>query len=167
MKPQLVIRKGTVHDMCEVLALIKELAIYEREPEAVDITEAHLIEHGFGAYPMFETLVAEYEGSIVGMALYYPRYSTWKGPTLHLEDLIVKEKFRRKSIGEKLFSRVIEIGKQRGVKRIEWAVLNWNTPAIEFYKQAGATVFEEWRIAQMNEESINNYLKNRLDSETI
>ena len=95
------------------------------------------------------------------MALYYYRYSTWKGKTIHLEDLIVKEKMRGSGLGFALYSKIIEQGKTDNVRRIEWAVLDWNTPAIEFYKKSGAKVFDDWRIAQMDEQGIFNFLTNK------
>jgi GNAT superfamily N-acetyltransferase len=116
---------------------------------------------GFCENPLFHCFVAELENEIVGMALYYYRYSTWKGKTIHLEDLIVKEKMRGSGLGFALYSKIIEQGKTDNVRRIEWAVLDWNTPAIEFYKKSGAKVFDDWRIAQMDEQGIFNFLTNK------
>jgi len=93
--------------------------------------------------------------------LYYYRYSTWKGKTIHLEDLIVKEKMRGSGIGFALYSKIIEQGKKDKVRRIEWAVLDWNTPAIDFYKKSGARVLDDWRVAQMDENGINEFLKRK------
>lgn len=156
------VRKGTTNDMKRVLELIQELAIFENEPEAVIISEQDLIRDGFGPNPQFETLVAEtqIDGQIiiVGMALFYHRYSTWKGKTIHLEDLIVSEQFRNTGAGKALYSEVIKIGKAQNVKRIEWNVLDWNTNAINFYEKSGAKIFTDWRIVQMNEEGIDKYI---------
>jgi len=155
------IREGKKTDMPSVLKLIKELAHFEKEPDAVIVTVANLEKDGFGATPLFKTFVAELNNEIVGMALFYSRYSTWKGPTIHLEDLIVTESKRGLNIGSALYTKVIEYGYKKGVKRIEWVVLDWNTPAIEFYKKTGAVVLDDWNTAQMNEEAIKNYLQTR------
>jgi GNAT superfamily N-acetyltransferase len=154
----MIVRKGTQNDMPAVLELINELAIFEKEPEAVVVTVADLIRDGFGENPLFYTFIAEIDSEIVGMALYYYRYSTWKGKTIHLEDLIVKEKMRGSGCGFALYSEIIKQGKKDQVRRIEWAVLDWNTPAIDFYKKSGANVLDDWRVAQMNEIGIDNFL---------
>ena len=152
------IRKGKKKDMKAVLDLIQELATFEKEPDAVVVTVADLERDGFGDSPLFHTFVAEIENEIVGIALYYYRYSTWKGKTIHLEDLIVKEKMRGSGLGFALYSKIIEQGKIDKVRRIEWAVLDWNLPAIEFYQKSGAKVLEDWRVAQMDENGINEFL---------
>jgi GNAT superfamily N-acetyltransferase len=152
------IRKGTSIDMPAVLDLIKELAIFEKEPDAVVIAVDDLIRDGFGENPLFYTFVAEVGSEIIGIALYYYRYSTWKGKTIHLEDLIVKENQRGTGAGFALYSEIIAQGKRDKVRRIEWNVLDWNTPAIEFYKKTGAKVLDDWRVAQMDEEGINEFL---------
>ena len=146
--------------MPAVLALIRELAIFEREPDAVVVTAADLVSDGFGAQALFETLVAEVEGKIVGMALFYFRYSTWKGKTIHLEDLIVSESMRGTGIGYGLYSEIIRRGKLENVRRIEWNVLDWNAPAIDFYKKSGAKVLEDWRVVHMDELGIKNFTDN-------
>lgn len=148
------IRQGAKNDMKAVLELIKELAVFEKEPEAVVITAADLERDGFGTNPLFQTFVAEKEGEIVGTALYYYRYSTWKGKTIHLEDLIVKEAYRGEGIGYLLYAAVMQQGNKDGVRRIEWNVLDWNTPAIEFYEKSGAKVLKDWLVAQMDEKGI-------------
>lgn len=157
----MIIRKGEKKDMKAVLELIQELAIFEKEPDAVEVTVEDLEHDGFGETPLFHTFVAEVENKIVGIALYYYRYSTWKGKTIHLEDLIVKEDMRGFGVGMALYSKVIEQGKLDDVRRIEWAVLDWNTPAIDFYKKSGAKVFDDWRVAQMDEDGIEQFLNNR------
>ncbi len=154
------IRKGTKNDMKSVLELIQELAVFEKEPEAVVVTVANLEQDGFGTDPLFYTFVAEVNNEIVGMALYYYRYSTWKGKTIHLEDLLIKEKMRGSGLGFALYSKIMEQGKADGVRRIEWNVLDWNTPAIAFYEKTGAKVLEDWRVAQMDEQGINEFLTN-------
>ncbi|MDI1318356.1 GNAT family N-acetyltransferase [Flavobacterium sp.] len=154
------IRKGEKKDMEAVLDLIQELATFEKEPDAVVVTVADLERDGFGDYPLFYTFVAEVDNEIVGTALYYYRYSTWKGKTIHLEDLIVKEKMRGSGLGFALYSKIIEQGKHDKVRRIEWNVLDWNTPAIDFYVKSGAKVLDTWRVAQMDENGINEFLSN-------
>ena len=155
----MIIRKGTAMDMKGVLALIKELAIFEKEPEAVVITEEDLIRDGFGENPLFSVFVAEKKQEIVGIALYYYRYSTWKGKTIHLEDLVVKESMRGTGLGSALYSAIIEQGKIDGVRRIEWNVLDWNTPAITFYENSGAKVLDDWRVVQMDQNGIDAFLE--------
>lgn len=155
------IRKGKIEDMSSVLELIKELATFEKEPNAVVVTVADLERDGFGESPLFYTFIAEENNEIVGMALYYYRYSTWKGRTIHLEDLIVKEKMRGSGLGFELYKAVIAQGKFDGVRRIEWNVLDWNTPAIEFYEKSGAKVFKDWLVAQMDEKGINAFLEKK------
>ncbi len=120
---------------------------------------ADLEKDGFGNAPLFKTFVAEVDEEIVGMALFYPRYSTWKGPTIHLEDLIVKKNKRGLNIGSALYKKVIEYGHNLGVRRMEWVVLGWNTPAIEFYKKTGAHILDDWKTVQMDELAIKNYLE--------
>jgi GNAT superfamily N-acetyltransferase len=161
----MIIRKGIPADMKSVLELIQELADFEKEPDAVVITEEDLIRDGFGSNPLFHVFVAEEESEpkqIVGIALYYYRYSTWKGKTIHLEDLVVKQSKRSSGIGYALYSEIIKQGKIDGVRRIEWAVLDWNTPAIEFYKKTGAKVLDDWRVAQMNEAAMKEFVENKL-----
>lgn len=152
------IRKGTEKDMPAVLDLIRELAIFEKEPDAVVVTTDDLVRDGFGANPLFHTFIAEVDGEIVGMALYYYRYSTWKGKTIHLEDLIVKEKMRGTGLGFALYTEIMKQGKADGVRRIEWNVLDWNQHAIDFYEKSGANVLDDWRVVQMNEEGIAAFL---------
>ena len=156
------IRKGNPEDMEAVLVLIQELADFENESNAVVITVEDLVRDGFSSTPLFHVFVAEIETKIVGIALYYYRYSTWKGKTIHLEDLVVKENMRGSGVGFALYSEVIKQGKKDNVRRIEWNVLDWNTPAINFYKNSGAKILDDWRVAQMNEEAINYFVENKL-----
>lgn len=156
------IRKGNPEDMQSVLELIQELADFEKEPDAVLVTVDDLIRDGFGPVPLFYVFVAEVESEIVGIALYYYRYSTWKGKTIHLEDLVVKDKMRGTGLGYALYSEIMKQGKKDKVRRIEWNVLDWNTPAIEFYEKSGAKVLKEWRVAQMDEVGINHFVENKL-----
>jgi GNAT superfamily N-acetyltransferase len=153
------VRQGTKADMKAVLSLIQELATFEKEPDAVVITEADLIRDGFGENPLFHTIVAEENGDIIGMALYYYRYSTWKGKTIHLEDLVVRENKRGTGAGFALYSAIIEQGKKDNVRRIEWNVLDWNTNAIDFYEKSGAKVLPDWRVVHMDENGIEKFIE--------
>jgi GNAT superfamily N-acetyltransferase len=152
------IRDAIKSDMKSVLKLIKELALFEKEPNEVIITEEQLILDGFNNNPKFKCFVAEVKSEIVGMALIYPRYSTWKGPAIHLEDLIVTKKYRGKGIGFSLFSRFIEYSYKLKAKRVQWVVLDWNKDAIDFYIKNGAQVLDDWRVALMDEKAIKKFL---------
>jgi GNAT superfamily N-acetyltransferase len=154
----MIIRKGTKEDMADVLRLIRELAVFEREPDAVVISEDDLVKDGFSENPLFHTFIAEENGEIKGMALFYFRYSTWKGKTIHLEDLIVTESARGSGIGFKLYSEIMKTAKEEKVRRVEWNVLDWNSPAIDFYKRSGAKVLEDWRVVHMDQEGIDNFI---------
>ena len=152
------IRKATKNDMPQVLELIQELAVFEKEPDAVVVTVDDLVRDGFSENPLFQCFVAEVDGEIIGMALYYYRYSTWKGKTIHLEDLIVKESKRGTGAGFALYKEIIKQGKAENVRRIEWNVLDWNTPAIDFYEKSGAKVLNDWRVVHMDEKGIERFL---------
>ena len=155
----MIIRKGTPTDMPAVLSLIKELAVYEKAHDAVVVTVDDLIRDGYSDKPLFNCFVAEVNDQIIGIALYYYRYSTWKGKTIHLEDLIVKEKDRGIGAGMALYKEVIKQGEKDGVRRIEWTVLDWNLNAIDFYEKTGAKVLSDWRIVQMDEQGIAAFLE--------
>lgn len=152
------IRKATKNDMPQVLELIQELALFEKEPDAVVVTVDDLVRDGFSENPLFQCFVAEEENEIIGMALYYYRYSTWKGKTIHLEDLIVKENKRGTGAGFALYKEIIKQGKADNVRRIEWNVLDWNTPAIDFYEKSGAKVLGDWRVVHMDDKGIEQFL---------
>ena len=154
----MIIRKATKNDMPSVLELIQELAIFEKEPDAVVVTVDDLVRDGFSENPLFQCFVAEVENEIIGMALYYYRYSTWKGKTIHLEDLIVKESKRGTGAGFALYKEIIKQGKAKNVRRIEWNVLDWNTPAIDFYEKSGAKVLGDWRVVHMDDKGIEQFL---------
>ncbi|WP_179009230.1 GNAT family N-acetyltransferase [Winogradskyella forsetii] len=145
-------------DMPRVFELIQELATFEKESDAVDISISDLENDGFGNHPKFTCFVLEVENTIEGIALVYPRYSTWKGEVLHLEDLIVSEKYRGKGLGTKLLDTVIKHAKVLGVKRVSWEVLDWNESAIKFYESKGANVMRDWNVVQLDETGIVNYL---------
>ncbi|MBA2583179.1 MAG: GNAT family N-acetyltransferase [Bacteroidetes bacterium] len=140
----MIIRKGEKKDLPEVLRLIKELAEYEKEPLEVSNTLEMMEEDGFGKKPVFDFFVAESLNGITGIALYYTKYSTWKGKCIFLEDIIVTEKMRGNKIGDKLFSEVVKVSRELKVERMEWQVLNWNTPAINFYKKYNVRFDDGW-----------------------
>lgn len=127
-----------------MLELVHELAVFERAASEVTVTLAEFEESGFGEHPVYWALVAELNGVIVGFALYYIRYSTWKGPRMYLEDLLVTEEHRGKKIGSMLFDALIREAREKKFRGIAWQVLNWNEPAISFYKKYGASFGSEW-----------------------
>ena len=139
-----LIRKGTKQDLSSVLDLIHELALFEKAPEQVTNSVNDMEEDGFGKNPVFNFYVAELNNKIIGIAVYFIKYSTWKGKGLYLDDLFVTEKFRGKGIGKKLFDIIIEEAKKINAKQLHWQVLDWNTSAIDFYKKYGATIDDEW-----------------------
>ena len=130
--------------MPRVLELIKELALYEKAPDEVLISEETLLEDGFGPNKLFDTLVAETDNEIVGMLLYYPVFSTWKGRSIYLEDFVVADSHRRKGIGQLLIDALVQEARAAQAKKIRWQVLDWNSPAIEFYKKISATLENSW-----------------------
>jgi GNAT superfamily N-acetyltransferase len=138
------IRKGTEADIPQALQLVKELALYEKAPDEVEVTPEEMVDWGFGANKQFDFFVAIENGVILGLALYYYKYSTWKGKCLFLEDIIVTEPQRGRGLGKLLFDKVVQVSKEQKVRRMEWQVLDWNTPAIEFYKKYNATLDGEW-----------------------
>ncbi len=141
---EITIRRAVQEDCPKLLELITELAIYEKAPNDVTVTLEHFTESGFGDKPVWWAFVAEEEGNIHGFALYYIRYSTWKGQAMYLEDIIVTEAMRGKKIGKLLFERLIEEAKEKKFNRIIWQVLKWNEPAINFYKKYNADFDGEW-----------------------
>jgi GNAT superfamily N-acetyltransferase len=153
------IRKARPEDMGAVLDLIRELAIFEREPDAVEISAQDLVADGFGPSPKFQCFVGEADGELLGMALCYPRYSTWKGPVIHLEDLIVTEAARGRGLGSALLTRVIRHARDAGARRVCWEVLDWNEPAISFYESRGARVLSDWDVVQLDAKGIASYLR--------
>ena len=154
------IREAVKEDMSRALELIKELASFEKEPDAVEVTVQDLQKDGFGEQPAFKCFVAELDNTVEGIALVYNRYSTWKGPILHLEDLVVSQKMRGMGVGTALLDEVVKFGHSLGVKRINWEVLDWNEKAIDLYKKKGAKVLRDWDVVHLNEEGIKNYISN-------
>lgn len=138
------IRKGKKEDLPRVLELVQELALFERAPHEVTNTVAQLEHDGFGPNPIYGFFVAEHEQGIVGLSLYYWRYSTWKGKRLYLEDIIVTESQRGNGIGQQLFTRTMQHALDENCNGMMWQVLDWNTPAIDFYKKYGATIDNSW-----------------------
>ncbi|MEI7589478.1 MAG: GNAT family N-acetyltransferase [Chitinophagia bacterium] len=140
----ILIRRAKKTDCVRLLELIQELAVYEKAPEEVTVTLAHFEESGFGKNPVWWAFVAEVSGVVVGMALYYIRYSTWKGQRMYLEDILVTEEMRGKKIGSLLFDQLIQEAKEKKLKGMNWQVLDWNEPAINFYKKYDANFDPEW-----------------------
>lgn len=153
----LEIRNAATADCPRILELINELAVYERAPEEVTVTLEHFIDAGFGANPVWKAFVTEVDGNIVGFALFYTRYSTWKGCRLYLEDFIVTEEYRGKGIGKLLFEKVIEETKNGNYSGMVWQVLDWNEPAINFYNKYKAQLEEGWLNASFSKEQIKAF----------
>ena len=150
------IRPATPADIPLILELIRALATYEREPDAVKATEADLLRDGFGQHPIFECLIAEVDGEAAGFALFFYNYSTWRGrPGIHLEDLFVYPRFRGHGLGKALLARVAARAAEQGCVRLQWDVLDWNQTAIDFYQGLGAKFLTEWRIMRVNDEAIH------------
>ncbi len=154
-----IIRNGQKNDMQSVLGLIIELAVFENEPNAVSITVDDLLHDGFSANPKFKTFVAEENGKIIGVALIYERYSTWKGNIIHLEDLIVTKEKRKLGVGKALYRAVLKYAYSLGVKRVAWEVLDWNRNAIDFYESTGAKILKGWCVVHMTEEKLKKYIE--------
>lgn len=150
----ITIRTAEPADIPLMLDLIRGLAEYEREPDAVQITETQLLEDGFGSRPYFECIIAEDNDQPAGFALFFPIYSTWQGRSLYLEDLFVKPEFRGRGIGKALLVRVAAIAAERNCVRLQWAVLEWNQSAIDVYHSIGAKMLTEWRGMRMNSDAI-------------
>lgn len=139
-----IIREGQPQDIPQVYSLIMELATYEKAPQEVINTPENLLLHGFGTNPFYQLWVAESGANILGMALCYIRYSTWKGPCLYLEDIVVRESFRNQGIGKALFDVVMAYANDKAFAQANWQVLDWNHPAIRFYEKTGASFDAQW-----------------------
>jgi GNAT superfamily N-acetyltransferase len=151
----MTIRPATPADVPTILAFIRELALYEREPDAVLATEADLLRDGFGPTPRFWAIIAEQDHKPAGFALYFTSYSTWRGHHgIRLEDLYVTPALRGQGIGKALLSRLAQIAIEQGCPRLEWDVLDWNAPAIAVYERLGATILTEWRIMRLQGEAL-------------
>jgi GNAT superfamily N-acetyltransferase len=143
-QPEIILRRARREDCPRMLELVKELAVYERAPDEVTVTLDHFTESGFGPNPVWWAFVAEMEGRVVGFALYYIRFSTWKGQRMYLEDFVVTDECRGRGIGKLLFDQLITEAKEKGFNAIVWQVLKWNEPAINFYKKYNASFDGEW-----------------------
>ncbi len=151
------IRAARPEDAPLILAFIRELAEYEREPHAVRVAEADLLRDGFpapGESPYFECLIAEEDAQPAGFALFFPVYSTWRGRSLHLEDLFVRPRFRSRGIGKALLTRVAALAVERGCRLLFWHVLDWNEPAIAFYRSLGATPLDDWTRMRLADDAL-------------
>lgn len=151
---KILVRKGEKKDIPHVLELVKELAVYERAPNEVITNVEQMERDGFGKNSIYNFHVAELDGKIIGMALYYTAYSTWKGRYIYLDDLIVTEKHRRSGAGKLLFDAVLTTAKKNGANQLRWHVLEWNTPAINFYKKYDASLDPEWITGKLSREQI-------------
>jgi GNAT superfamily N-acetyltransferase len=146
-----IIRRAVVEDCPRIMELIKELALYEKAPEQVTMTMEHFVETGFGVNPLWWAFVAEVDGLVQGFALYYIRFSTWKGTRLYLEDLLVTNEMRGKGLGKLLLDQLIVEAKEKKFSGMMWQVLDWNEPAINFYKKYyNATLDGEWINCSLN-----------------
>lgn len=148
------IRVADKKDIVNILSLIKELAVFERQPNAVILSEEELEQALFGENPWVFVYVAEMENKVVGMALYYYGFSTWKGRSLHLEDLIVNENYRKLGIGRALMNQVIQVAKTEKVERMSWEVLDWNEPAVKFYESLGTEFYKDWWLCRLFREDL-------------
>ncbi len=147
----ITIRNAVKEDCNRMMELVTELAVYEKAPDEVTVTYEHFVESGFGKNPVWWAFVAELDGKVEGFALYYIRYSTWKGQRLYLEDLLVTEKLRGKGLGKLLFDRLIEECNQKKYSGMAWQVLDWNEPAINFYKKCeGVNIDGGWLNCNLN-----------------
>lgn len=144
MKQHITIRTGKQTDVEAALELINELAEYERSPDEVEVSVNEMIQNGFGQHPLYYFFVLEKECKVIGLALYYFKYSTWKGKCLFLEDIIITANERRNGYGKLLFNEVVKVARELKVRRMEWQVLNWNTPAIKFYEKYHSNFDGEW-----------------------
>ncbi|HQS55674.1 MAG: GNAT family N-acetyltransferase [Bacteroidetes bacterium 24-39-8] len=147
---QINIRRATIEDCARIMELVQELAEYEKAPDEVTVTLEHFQKSGFGPNPVWWAFVAEVDGKVEGFALYYIRYSTWKGQRMYLEDILVTEQMRGKQLGKLLFDRLIVEAKEKNLKGMVWQVLEWNEPAINFYKKYNASFDGEWVNCSIN-----------------
>lgn len=154
---QITLRVAKKEDCPRLMELINELALFEKAPQEVTVTMQEFEDAGFGNNPVWKAFVAEDNGIIVGFALYYVRYSTWKGNRLYLEDLLVTENYRGKGIGKLLFDQIIRETQEKGFSGMVWQVLDWNEPAIKFYNKYGSTIEAGWLNAALSREQLLNY----------
>lgn len=153
----IIIRKGTPNDLNQAFELVQELAEYEKALHEVENSVERMMEDGFGEKPIFEFFVAEENGKIEGAAIFYYRYSTWKGKAIFLEDLVVRKAKRGAGIGKKLLDAIVQEAKDVNARQVMWQVLDWNEPAINFYKKLGADLDEEWINCKLELKQIQEY----------
>jgi len=156
---QVNLREAKKEDCPRLLELVHELALFEKAPEEVEVSMAEFEDAGFGNKPVWKAFVAEVDNYIVGFALYYVRYSTWKGRRVYLEDLIVTEEWRGKGIGKLLFDRIVQETKELGFSGMVWQVLDWNQPAIDFYKKYEAGIEAGWLNASLSKQQVHQVCK--------
>ena len=162
------IRSATAEDVAQILAFIRALAAFERAPDAVVATEEGLLRDGFGPNPYYSCLMAEHDGQPAGFALFFYNYSTWMGrPGIYLEDLFVLPELRGRGIGKALLERVAAIALEKGCERLQWEVLDWNTPAIDFYRAMGAEFLDEWRNVRLSGEALERLAGIPCDAPTL
>ena len=154
------VRNAVKEDMQSVLDLIIELAVFEKEPDAVDVTVDDLLRDGFSENPKFKLFVAEESEVVIGIALFYERYSTWKGRAIHLEDLIVTKSKQKIGAGKALYTAVLKYAYDNNFNRVAWEVIDWNINAINFYKSTGATYLNDWSVVQMDKENLQKFVQN-------
>jgi GNAT superfamily N-acetyltransferase len=153
----IILRKGIEQDVPQALELVRELAVFEKAAQEVEVTVDEMTSWGFGQDKQFDFFVLKKESKIVGLAIYYYKYSTWKGKCLFLEDIVVTEKERKNGYGKMLFNAVIKVAKQEKVKRMEWQVLDWNEPAIGFYKKYNSNLDEEWINCKLSFDQLQSF----------
>ena len=154
------VRNAVKEDMQSVLDLITELAVFEKEPDAVDVTVDDLLRDGFSENPKFKLFVAEENEVVIGIALFYERYSTWKGRAIHLEDLIVTKSKQKIGAGKALYTAVLKYAHDNNFNRVAWEVIDWNINAINFYKSTGAPYLNDWSVVQMDKENLQKFVQN-------
>lgn len=162
----ITIREAERSDTDTIIELIHALAQYEKEPEAVRITRENVLTHGFGDSPYFHCILAEWNGRVIGFAVYFFNFSTWEGqPGLYLEDLFVLPEFRGRGAGKDLMIALAQIARERGCTRFQWQVLDWNTPAIEFYERIGARHLKDWYTYRLEGGALHNLADGNLGDE--
>jgi GNAT superfamily N-acetyltransferase len=153
----IILRDALITDCEALLVLVNELALYEKAPQEVTVTLADFVDAGFGQKPVWQAFVAEIDGVIVGFALFYVRFSTWKGCQLYLEDFLVTEAMRGKGIGKLLFERTIQEAQEKGYLSMVWQVLDWNQPALNFYAKYNSGIEAGWLNASLSKQQLDNF----------
>ncbi|MXV50264.1 GNAT family N-acetyltransferase [Pedobacter sp. HMF7647] len=154
----IIIRKAAKNDCSRILELVKELALYERAPEEVTVTLPEFEDAGFGETPVWTAFVAEVNDHVEGFALYYTRFSTWKGCRLYLEDFYVTEQMRGMGLGKLLFEKIISEAREQGFSGMVWQVLDWNEPALNFYKKYRSAIDSGWLNASLSKDQLNEFI---------